>query len=158
MARDQRKFIMNKEHLLNKEDDFFAAEKTFFSQLREKKERSTEHIQLYAEAKTHISSAQSANSEQLVHSEDYSFSEKGKTTEPEPLTRKLGPWMTAFSLFKGFVCTGILYMPKNFINGGYLFSAAAMLFSLIFTIHCLKLLLAVRKKLGGNLSFSQIGQ
>ena len=77
----------------------------------------------------------------------------------EEAPRKLmGPWMTAFSLFKGFVCTGILYMPKNFINGGYAFSAGAMLFSLIFTLYCLKLLLDVRKKLGGTHSFSQLGQ
>lgn len=66
--------------------------------------------------------------------------------------------MTAFSLFKGFVCTGILYMPKNFINGGWAFSPVAMLFAMIFTLYCTKLLLITRKKLGGSLSFSEIGQ
>lgn len=29
--------------------------------------------------------------------------------------QKLGAWATGFSLFKGFVGTGILYMPSNFI-------------------------------------------
>ena len=70
----------------------------------------------------------------------------------------LGPWATAFSLFKGFVATGILYMPQNFINGGYGFSTIAMVGSLFLTLYCAKLLLDTRKKLGGNLSFSEIGE
>lgn len=49
-------------------------------------------------------------------------------------------------------------MPKNFINGGYIFSPIALICSLFLTIHCAKLLLDTRKELGGNLSFSQIGE
>jgi len=70
----------------------------------------------------------------------------------------LGPWATAFTIFKGFVASSILYMPKNFINGGYIFSPIALICSLLLTIHCAKLLLNTRKELGGNLSFSQIGE
>jgi amino acid permease len=69
---------------------------------------------------------------------------------------KLGPWATAFTIFKGFVASGILYMPKNFINGGYLFSALTMAGSLCLTLFCAKLLLDTRAKLGG--SFSEIGE
>jgi solute carrier family 36 (proton-coupled amino acid transporter) len=69
---------------------------------------------------------------------------------------KLGPWATAFTIFKGFVASGILYMPKNFINGGYLFSALTMGGSLALTLFCAKLLLDTRAKLGG--SFSEIGE
>ena len=66
--------------------------------------------------------------------------------------------MTAFSLLKVFMCTGILYLPKNFVNGGYAFSIAAMFLAMIFTLYCTKLLLDTRKSLGGRLSFSEIGQ
>ena len=69
--------------------------------------------------------------------------------------KKLGPWATAFTLFKGFVATGILYMPKNFVNGGWLFSVIALIGALFLTLFCIKLLLEVRDKIGG--SFSEIG-
>jgi solute carrier family 36 (proton-coupled amino acid transporter) len=69
--------------------------------------------------------------------------------------KKLGPWATAFTLFKGFVATGILYMPKNFVNGGWLFSAIALFMALFVTLLCIRLLLEVRNKVGG--SFSDIG-
>jgi len=49
-------------------------------------------------------------------------------------------------------------MPQNFINGGYGFSTIAMIGSLFLTLYCAKLLLDTRKALGGNLSFSEIGQ
>ena len=69
--------------------------------------------------------------------------------------KKLGPWATAFTLFKGFVATGILYMPKNFVNGGWAFSALSLTVSLFLTMFCIHLLLQVREKVGG--SFSEIG-
>jgi amino acid permease len=64
---------------------------------------------------------------------------------------------TGFTLFKGFVCTGILYMPLSFVNGGYIFSVVALVLALILTLYCIKLILEVRDKLGGSLSFSDIG-
>lgn len=70
---------------------------------------------------------------------------------------KLGPIATGFTLFKGFVCTGILYMPLSFVNGGYIFSVVALIFALVLTLYCIKLILEVRDKLGGSLSFSDIG-
>ena len=59
---------------------------------------------------------------------------------------KLGPYATAFTIFKGFVCTGILYMPKDFINGGYLFSGICIAAALFLTLYCAKLLLEVSEK------------
>jgi proton-coupled amino acid transporter len=47
-------------------------------------------------------------------------------------------------------------MPKNFINGGYVFSASVMFGSLLLTLYCAKLLLDTRAKVGG--SFSEIGE
>ena len=70
--------------------------------------------------------------------------------------KKLGPMATSFTIFKGFVCTGILYMPKDFVNGGWLFSSACILVSLGATLYCATLLLECRAKFGG--SFPEIGQ
>jgi amino acid permease len=48
-------------------------------------------------------------------------------------------------------------MPISFVNGGYVFSVIALIFALILTLYCIKLILEVREKLGGSLSFSEIG-
>lgn len=95
--------------------------------------------------------------------EDPAYADKTPTTrrklhqedEVKAMT-KLGPWATAFTIFKGFVATGILYMPKSFINGGWLFSVVALIFSLFMTLCCIRLLIETREKIGG--SFSEIGQ
>ena len=69
---------------------------------------------------------------------------------------KLGPYATAFTIFKGFVCTGILYMPKDFINGGWLFSAICVLGALFLTLYCASLLLEVSATLKLN-DFPSLG-
>jgi amino acid permease len=79
-----------------------------------------------------------------------------RETESEKI-KKLGPFSTGFTLFKGFVCTGILYMPLNFQSGGSLFSAFALIFALVLTLYCIKLVLECREALGGNMSFSEMG-
>ena len=83
---------------------------------------------------------------------------KRKVLKEEALNNvtKLGPYATAFTIFKGFVCTGILYMPKDFINGGYAFSAACIIGSLIMTLYCANLLLQISEKTGRN-DFPSIG-
>ena len=94
---------------------------------------------------------------------------KMMTAEMTPMTKKrvakdenlkkidkLGPWATAFTIFKGFVCTGILYMPKDFINGGYLFSAICIICALFLTLYCAKLLMEVADKTEKN-DFPSIG-
>ena len=64
---------------------------------------------------------------------------------------KLGTMATAFTIFKGFVCTGILYMPGDFVNGGYGFSALTVFFCMLLTLYCAFLLLEVNAKIGGSL-------
>lgn len=70
--------------------------------------------------------------------------------------KKLGPLATCFTIFKGFVATGILYVPKDFKNGGYIFTPITLIASLIITLYCAKLLLQVNEKMGGG-SFPEMG-
>jgi len=70
-------------------------------------------------------------------------------------TGTLSPVGTYLSLLKGFVCTGIIYLPKAFRNGGWAFSAAAMLLSYVLTSICTNKLMQARAKVGG--SFTHIG-
>ena len=87
---------------------------------------------------------------------DLSEEEEEQLAEYTPMTKrrvvkekatkqvtKLGAWATGFTVFKGFVATGILYMPLNFLNGGYGFSAIAILTSLVMTLYCAHLVLEV---------------
>lgn len=71
--------------------------------------------------------------------------------------KKLTPMGTYFSLVKGFIAIGILYSPKNFKNGGWLFGFLCMVFSFILTLICLIRLLQARDAVGGG-SFSEISQ
>ena len=59
-------------------------------------------------------------------------------------------------LLKGFVCTGLLYLPKSFRNGGWLFSIVSMILSYILTTICAFKLLEAKKKATGT-SFSDLG-
>ena len=76
--------------------------------------------------------------------------------ETEKQVKKLGPLATCFTIFKGFVATGILYVPKDFKNGGYIFTPITLVVSLIITLYCAKLLLQVNDRLGGG-SFPEMG-
>ncbi len=71
-------------------------------------------------------------------------------------TKKLTPWQTYFSLLKGFVCTGILYLPKNFKNGGWLWAFVSMVLSFILTLVCMIKLLECKQRTPGG-TFSDIG-
>ena len=70
--------------------------------------------------------------------------------------KKLGPWATYFSTLKGFVAIGILYMPKNCLNGGWLVSLAAMIISFFITYYSVIKLLEAREKLPAGGSYSEI--
>lgn len=69
---------------------------------------------------------------------------------------KLSPLRTYFALLKGFIATGVLYMPKNFRNAGWLWGGIAMFFSFILTHICITLLLKARAKRPGA-SFTDLG-
>lgn len=76
--------------------------------------------------------------------------------EESKQVKKLGPMATCFTIFKGFVATGILYVPKDFKNGGWLFTPITLVASLGVTLYCAKLLLAVNERMGGG-SFPEMG-
>lgn len=71
--------------------------------------------------------------------------------------KKLTPAGTYFSLLKGFVCTGILYLPKNFQNGGWLWALISMVLSFVLTLVCAIKLLEAKAKIKPGGSFSDIG-
>lgn len=79
-----------------------------------------------------------------------------KTEEAVKKTSKLGPFGTFMSLFKGFVCTAILFLPASFKTGGWLFMIIMLTLSAALTIYCAFLLLEVRKHIDST-SYSDIG-
>jgi proton-coupled amino acid transporter len=58
-------------------------------------------------------------------------------------------------LIKGFVGTGIIYLPRAYYNGGYVFSTLCLFFSYLLTLICGRKLLMANKKIGGT--FSEMG-
>jgi len=48
-------------------------------------------------------------------------------------------------------------LPTNFVTGGSVFSAGALVSALLLTLYCIKLILETRKELGGKMSFPEIG-
>lgn len=77
--------------------------------------------------------------------------------EKEPDIKKLSPLRTYFTLLKGFVCTGVLYLPKNISNGGWAFSAFGLFLGYVFSAICMVKLLEAKKKTPGKGSFMEIG-
>ena len=74
----------------------------------------------------------------------------------EEVTGKIGPASTFFTLLKGFVATGVLFLPKGFVTGGWTFMTAALIFSCCLTIFASIKLIQVRLKY--KLSFPEIGE
>jgi proton-coupled amino acid transporter len=70
--------------------------------------------------------------------------------------KKLNWMQTYVTLIKGFVCTGIIYLPTAFWNGGYIFSVVSLFMAYILTVICAVKLLKVSKVHPG-LSFSELG-
>ena len=78
--------------------------------------------------------------------------------------QKLGPTATAFTVFKSYVATGVLYMPNQFYVSGWLFTAITLMISLVMNLYSCKLLLEVHDKTGGSLpdigfaAFGKVGK
>jgi proton-coupled amino acid transporter len=68
----------------------------------------------------------------------------------------LSPMNSFITLIKGFIGSGILYLPNSFLVGGYGFSVIALLASCGLSMYCVTLLLDVKKKLNVN-SYKDIG-
>ncbi|KAJ2766502.1 hypothetical protein IWQ57_004333, partial [Coemansia nantahalensis] len=60
------------------------------------------------------------------------------------------PRKAFFLLVKSFVGTGVLVLPRAFLNGGLLFSTALMAGIAWYALHCMILLADVYQKLGGS--------
>jgi amino acid permease len=65
----------------------------------------------------------------------YSATSEDKLDKIDDLERenihKVGYAKTFIMLFKGFIGTGILYMPRSFYNGGWFFSGMCMILSYV---------------------------
>jgi solute carrier family 36 (proton-coupled amino acid transporter) len=70
---------------------------------------------------------------------------------------QLGTFNTYMTLTKGFICTGILYLPKVFTNGGWGFSTFSIIASAILNYWSLSMLLEVRQRLNAN-SYTECGK
>ncbi len=66
------------------------------------------------------------------------------------ITACLGPMETFFTLFKGLVAIGILYLPKGFSHAGWLFSIAAFGLCALFTFEGLNRLVSSHERVGGS--------
>ncbi|KAL2268595.1 hypothetical protein VTJ83DRAFT_3441 [Remersonia thermophila] len=65
------------------------------------------------------------------------------------------PMNAALLLLKSFVGTGVLFLPRAYLNGGMLFSNVVLLFVAALSYYCFVLLVSTRMKIEG--SFGDIG-
>jgi solute carrier family 36 (proton-coupled amino acid transporter) len=66
-----------------------------------------------------------------------------------------GSWGALLLLLKSFVGTGVLFLPKAYLNGGMLFSNLILLFVAVLSYYCFVLLVNTRLKIEG--SFGDMG-
>ena len=66
------------------------------------------------------------------------------------------PLGAALLLLKSFVGTGVLFLPRAFLNGGMLFSFLVLLFIAVVSYYCFILLVSVRLKV--HASFGEMGR
>ncbi|KAF9581058.1 neutral amino acid transporter [Lunasporangiospora selenospora] len=93
----------------------------------------------------------------LIH-EDYSSSDGHSDSSAEAVEAPRGtvtPWKASFLLAKAFVGTGVLFLPKAFMNGGILFSSLLLAFVAI--VCCVSFLLLVKVRLVVRETFQDIG-
>ncbi|KAG0195918.1 neutral amino acid transporter [Mortierella sp. GBA30] len=84
--------------------------------------------------------------------EDDSLSEDGSGVAPKGNVSAL---KASFLLGKAFVGTGVLFLPKAFMNGGILFSCLTL--ALVATVCCIAFLLLVKVRLVVRESFQDMG-
>ncbi|KAJ9143721.1 Vacuolar amino acid transporter 3 [Pleurostoma richardsiae] len=68
---------------------------------------------------------------------------------------KATPLQATLVLLKSFVGTGVLFLPRAYLNGGMVFSNLVLLFVAALSYHCFVLLVSARLKVNG--SFGDIG-
>eukprot|EP00743_Colponemidia_sp_Colp-15_P005167 GILK01005561.1.p1 GENE.GILK01005561.1~~GILK01005561.1.p1 ORF type:complete len:468 (+),score=51.24 GILK01005561.1:59-1462(+) len=67
-----------------------------------------------------------------------------------------GKWRTFLAIVKSFIGTGVLFLPKGFSNGGYIFSLIILLLVAYFSLICMLRLVKCREARGGT--FGEIGE
>ncbi|KKY29048.1 putative amino acid permease [Phaeomoniella chlamydospora] len=80
---------------------------------------------------------------------------KRRRKHKERQTGTTTSWGAALLLLKSFVGTGVLFLPKAYLNGGMLFSNLVLLGVAILSFYCFILLVNARLKVDG--SFGDIG-
>lgn len=68
---------------------------------------------------------------------------------------KNGEVKTFFTLLKGFIATAVFFLPRNFYNGGWLWSTICIIFSMLLTLICTQKLVEIKEQY--NLSFTGVG-
>ncbi|KAL9119394.1 MAG: hypothetical protein Q9187_004055, partial [Circinaria calcarea] len=81
----------------------------------------------------------------------------GRRRKPKERTNtgQNGPTGATLLLLKSFVGTGVLFLPKAYLNGGMLFSNLVLLFVALLSYYCYYLLVKTRLQING--SFGDIG-
>ncbi|CAI2363909.1 unnamed protein product [Moneuplotes crassus] len=69
--------------------------------------------------------------------------------------QKMGTVQTFFTLLKGFMGTGLLFLPNGYSNSGWMFGTGAIIMSMLVTMVCGILLIQVSSKYKGT--FSELG-
>ena len=80
-----------------------------------------------------------------------------RQTEIAKEAGQLGVAGTIMNVLKGFICTAILFLPKELKTGGWAFMIFALVFSCFLTIYCAQLLLEVKKHVDST-SYTDIGE
>ncbi|CAI2363408.1 unnamed protein product [Moneuplotes crassus] len=70
-------------------------------------------------------------------------------------TPKMGTIQTFFTLLKGFLGAGMLFLPNGYSNAGWLFGTGGIIISMLITMTCGLLLIQVASKYPGT--FSELG-
>eukprot|EP01060_Flectonema_neradi_P039115 TRINITY_DN8490_c0_g1_i1.p2 TRINITY_DN8490_c0_g1~~TRINITY_DN8490_c0_g1_i1.p2 ORF type:complete len:184 (+),score=33.93 TRINITY_DN8490_c0_g1_i1:109-660(+) len=63
-----------------------------------------------------------------------------------------------FTMLKAIVGSGVLFLPRAFVDGGSIFSCVFEVVVASLTAYCVLLLLTVRDEIGGGLSFADLGE
>eukprot|EP00842_Homolaphlyctis_polyrhiza_P006311 jgi/Hompol1/6681/HPOL_005045-RA len=114
------------------------------------------------QARTSLSSAAGATNNQGRDGHEYSETTPLLGSNPPahvPVVDDIkgtSPSKAFFMLLKAFVGTGVLFLPKAFLNGGLGFSLLLMVVLGYLTLHCMMLLVETSRALGGK-SFGDIG-
>ncbi|KAF9947847.1 neutral amino acid transporter [Modicella reniformis] len=91
----------------------------------------------------------------LIHEDMIDSSHDSQPLEQSPQRGTVTPWKASLLLGKAFVGTGVLFLPKAFMNGGLLFSC--LLLAIVAVVCCISFLMLVKVRLVVRESFQDIG-